>query len=233
MGKTWFYTICSDIFQQHLYCIHWIRKSSLGKSRQDTLFAAPNTDDMAREKRVKILWLIHVAEWQDKSIVPDMAIERGKHTTRPIWERGWTHWHHLFSLRQIPLIAAYLKRSSSPESAIFNAKSWNWNAKIFHWTAALNKTNNVFYNQAVNTLYNYACRCFLPHEAGLSFGFKTVGILKVEYKIEYQPAEKVSHNNNIYITDPPYADAVNYHEITEVFILWLRKNPPSPFDTWE
>ncbi|WP_242518611.1 hypothetical protein [Halochromatium roseum] len=32
--------------------------------------------------------------------------------------------------------------------------------------------------------------------------------------------------------DPPYADAVNYHEITEFFIAWLRKNPPPPFDQW-
>jgi adenine-specific DNA methylase len=25
---------------------------------------------------------------------------------------------------------------------------------------------------------------------------------------------------------------VNYHEITEFFIAWLRKNPPTPFDQW-
>lgn len=31
---------------------------------------------------------------------------------------------------------------------------------------------------------------------------------------------------------PPYADAINYHEITEFFIAWLRKNPPPPFDQW-
>ena len=36
----------------------------------------------------------------------------------------------------------------------------------------------------------------------------------------------------MFITDPPYADAVNYHEITEYFIAWLRKNPPKPFDEW-
>ncbi len=32
--------------------------------------------------------------------------------------------------------------------------------------------------------------------------------------------------------DPPYADAVVYHELTEFFISWLRKNPPAPFDKW-
>jgi hypothetical protein len=34
------------------------------------------------------------------------------------------------------------------------------------------------------------------------------------------------------ITDPPYADAIQYHEITEFFIAWLRKTPPPPFDQW-
>ena len=34
------------------------------------------------------------------------------------------------------------------------------------------------------------------------------------------------------ITDPPYADAVSYHEISEFFIAWLRKNPPKPFSNW-
>jgi adenine-specific DNA methylase len=36
----------------------------------------------------------------------------------------------------------------------------------------------------------------------------------------------------LFVTDPPYADAVNYHEITEYFIAWLRKNQPKPFDKW-
>jgi putative DNA methylase len=37
---------------------------------------------------------------------------------------------------------------------------------------------------------------------------------------------------DLYITDPPYADAIRYEEITEFFIAWLRKNPPPPFDQW-
>src|SRR5690606_19577853 len=37
---------------------------------------------------------------------------------------------------------------------------------------------------------------------------------------------------NVWITDPPYADAIRYEEITEFFIAWLRKNPPEPFKDW-
>ena len=46
------------------------------------------------------------------------------------------------------------------------------------------------------------------------------------------PANSISNDADIWITDPPYADAVHYHEITEFFIAWLRKNPPAPFDQW-
>jgi adenine-specific DNA methylase len=51
-------------------------------------------------------------------------------------------------------------------------------------------------------------------------------------QIQSRPANEIECNAEIFITDPPYADAVNYHEITEYFIAWMRKNPPKPFDEW-
>ena len=46
------------------------------------------------------------------------------------------------------------------------------------------------------------------------------------------PAHDIKIENDIYITDPPYGDAVKYEEITEFFIAWLRKNPPKEFAHW-
>ena len=46
------------------------------------------------------------------------------------------------------------------------------------------------------------------------------------------PGSQCETYGDLWITDPPYADAINYHEITEYFIAWLRKNPPPPFDEW-
>lgn len=45
-------------------------------------------------------------------------------------------------------------------------------------------------------------------------------------------AKDVAVSNDIYVTDPPYADAVNYHEITEFFIAWLKKDQPDAFCNW-
>jgi putative DNA methylase len=39
-------------------------------------------------------------------------------------------------------------------------------------------------------------------------------------------------DHDIFITDPPYGDAVKYEEILDFFIAWLRKNPPPEFADW-
>ncbi|MDP2903848.1 MAG: hypothetical protein Q8N96_12215 [Methylovulum sp.] len=51
-------------------------------------------------------------------------------------------------------------------------------------------------------------------------------------KVRCQECNKLQETCDLWLTDPPYADAIHYHEITEFFIAWLRKNPPAPFDEW-
>lgn len=91
--------------------------------------------------------------------------------------------------------------------------------------------NHVFYNQALNTFYSYGGRAFNGLRQSLfletnSFPIKTTSVVVTH------PARETGKEADLYITDPPYADAINYHEITEYFIAWLRKNPPPPFDQW-
>jgi putative DNA methylase len=50
--------------------------------------------------------------------------------------------------------------------------------------------------------------------------------------IHSRAASEISISPDLYLTDPPYGDAVNYHEILEFFIAWLRKNPPPEFADW-
>jgi putative DNA methylase len=42
-----------DIFQERLYCVQWITKESLCKSRQETFFAGATEEDVARERKVE------------------------------------------------------------------------------------------------------------------------------------------------------------------------------------
>ena len=46
------------------------------------------------------------------------------------------------------------------------------------------------------------------------------------------PASDFTASTDIFVTDPPYGDAVKYEEILDFFIAWLRKNPPREFADW-
>ena len=220
-----------DIFQERLYAIHWIVKATLKNSRQETWFAAPTDADWERERRVETLVAENLSRWQQEGLVPDMAIETGDKTDELIRTRGWSHWHHLFNARQLLLISRYFQHRT-PEDYVFNTKSLDWNSRIANWMKHWEKTNNVFYNQALNTFYNYGIRCFASHEAGRSFGFANSPLPNICNQVRCLDATTLQDDADIWITDPPYADAVKYHEITEFFIAWLRKNPPKPFDEW-
>ncbi|WP_099589181.1 anti-phage-associated DUF1156 domain-containing protein [Stenotrophomonas maltophilia] len=231
-----------DIFQERLYAIQWITKDTLNAGRQETFFAAPTDADYQREQRVDRIVAENLSRWQDEGLVPDMAIEPGYNTEQPIRERGWTYWHHLFNPRQLLLFYTYRKslniiEKASLVSALFvvQSKSYEWNSRLCRWATSSRHENqvNTFSNQALNTLFNYAARAVpnLENHTIIRFG-EAPGIAQVATHVVSKPADDISAQAEIFITDPPYADAVNYHEITEFFIAWLRKNPPQPFDEW-
>jgi len=228
-----------DIFQERLYAIQWITKKSINASRQVTYFATVTEADLARERQVEKLVSENLAQWQAEGLAPDMAIEPGDKTDEPIRTRGWTHWHHLFNARQILIQAITLKAWKSSPSAPLGwlnvAKAADFNAKLSRWKPSqgggLGGPVGVFSNQALNTFYNYATRAWAGFGAS-SFKMAEASLPAVERSIVSAPAERPTQSCELWITDPPYADAVNYHEITEFFIAWLRKNPPEPFDEW-
>lgn len=228
-----------DIFQERLYCIQWIRKETLNEARQKTCFAAPTDADRKREQRVEEIVAKNLSRWQSEGLVPDMAIEPGDKTDEPIRTRGWTHWHHLFNARQLLLQALMLKHwrasSAAPLGWLNVAKAADFNAKLSRWKPSqgggLGGSVGVFSNQALNTFYNYATRAWFGFGAS-SFKMAEEPLPDVKRSIVSATADRPAQDCEFWITDPPYADAVNYHEITEFFIAWLRKNPPKPFDEW-
>ena len=236
-----------DTFQERLYCVQWITKDTVGAGRQETYFAGVTDDDLARERRVAAIVHENVAHWQNEGLVPDMPIEPGDETTRLLRERGWTHWHHLFGPRDIVNLSLILAKARTPYCDIAFTSLLNHSSKLCQWiTSAARKNsagaqlggprelpNHVFYNQSLNLFWNYAFR---------SSTFLNQYLLIIEdvarqrlpgmATINARDAKDVAVISDLYITDPPYADAINYHEITEFFIAWLRKNPPPPFDQW-
>jgi adenine-specific DNA methylase len=225
-----------DIFQERLYAIQWMDAKDLekGKANPRTWFAAVTEGDLAREKKVAQFVEDHLSDWQQAGFVSDMQIEPGNNNSQPIRERGWTYWHHLFSPRQILNLALAAQASDNkPEPFVFLARFADWNSKLCRYGTGASRESvaQTFYNQALNTFPNYGVR---------SFGFARSYLeevpknspMKSIVNVYSQSASQVSGTCDIFLTDPPYADAVNYDEITEFFIAWLRKNPPAPFNDW-
>ncbi|HLE56195.1 MAG TPA: DNA methylase, partial [Rhodothermia bacterium] len=193
-----------------------------------------NAEDLVREKKVIDNVSSHLAEWQEKGWVPDMVIEPGDKTDEPIRTRGWTHWHHLFNPRQL-LYAALTKKTilelDEAGLALFFSKMLDWNNRLCRWNPRWEKTEQLFYNQALNTFVNFGVRSFRFVSDTLRDGAKSFP-LEVSGSVGCHPADMLTSAHDVYVTDPPYGDAVKYEEILEFFIAWLRKNPPREFSGW-
>ena len=227
-----------DIFQERLYCIQWITAETLGSSRPETYFASVTEADLERERKVERIVEENLARWQEEGLVPDMPIEPGYNTDQPIRERGWRYWHQLFGPREIITLATFKKyivnSINNAELFIPFAKLTDWlNKGCYYGTGASRESiSHMFSNMALNTMMNWGVRSVYSCLPVIQQKYSYCDIKKTKKIVETKPAEQLTQQSDFWITDPPYADAINYHEITEFFIAWLRKNPPPPFDQW-
>lgn len=233
----------NDVFQERLYVIKYLEKnnkktweqflkkpapatdSSYGK----TYYVAPSTDDLKREEKVNNLLKERFTAWQEKGFIPSMFIEEGDETSRLQRERGWQYWHQLYNSRQL-LINGILyeivdKLKTTSNEFVIGALSVNGlanrNSKLIIWNSGADKSEQTFSNQTLNTLYNYAVRPLSAIYSAWCFNF-----LETPFEnnslVELKDARIISNNCDFWITDPPYADAVLYHELTEYFLAWCK-----------
>ncbi len=237
-----------DIFQERLYCIRWVETylDDKDKEKINRYYRAPNQDDLNRELTVLALLTERFSDWQEKGYIPSRKIEPGDKTDEPIRTRGWTHWHHLFNARQLlisGLVAQTIEGSitSVPEKIagiLSIGRMADWNSRLCRWITSLDKAGGIgagtqtFYNQAFNTLQNYSCRTIKSVQTTLNTDItETVGVCN-QHIVLPRDARSISYNSDFWITDPPYADAVNYHELTEFFLSWYDKHITKLFPTW-
>lgn len=229
-----------DLFQERLYCIQWMLPREGTKRKQFKYdFRAVSEADLERERVVERYVADNLAEWQAKGWVPDMRIEVGgppRYQGRDlIRSRGWTHWHHLFNPRQL-LLGGLINRHNVAQLKFALTQVLNCNCRISPWhkgDGGGGSVREAFTNQALNTLFNYGCR-----GSRSALGLAQARYKQFEFRDDLRgnltcmPAEEVSNYSDIFITDPPYGDAVKYEEILDFFIAWIRKNPPPEFAEW-
>lgn len=227
-----------DILQERLYCVRWIN------GRGERRYSAPDIADLGRESKVQLLLQERFSDWQDKGFIPSRRIpETGSETDRLFRERGWTHWHHLFTPRQLLLHGliseCWNNLSSSREQSVAGllalGRIANFDSKLCIWGTlqggGIGGGVQTFSNQALNTLYNYQSRSIASIKtSGLSLGSSCEQ--RLSGSVELVDARDISHECDIWVTDPPYADAVNYHELGDFFLAWQDRLLKLSFNEW-
>ena len=234
-----------DVFQERLYCIRWVKTViKNGKPKEVRRYAAPDAADLAREAKVLGLLRERFAEWQHEGFIPTKVIpESGAETDRLFRERGWTHWHHLFTPRQLlthgllAKVAAQAATDSATRVACLLGigRVADWNSRLSAWMfhKGNEKGNQVFYNQALNCHFNYSARALSKlAETFAILRKKNVSSFSERAVVDLCDARDLRDSCDLWITDPPYADAVNYHELGDFFLAWYDKQLGKAFPEW-
>ncbi len=235
-----------DIFQERLYCVYWVDGKTLDSTNPVTFLTAVTDEDLIREQRAELFLEENLCNWQEQGWLPDMPIEPGEETARLVREKGWTFWHHLFSPRQLILLAIIKRNILTRDSVSARAELMTFLCRTLNLSSKLCKLNhspgpgrmpkidNMFTGQALNSYFNFGVRAsrYAIEGGQVSRETPSCEVYCTAFGVESQSSECTTAAADVLITDPPYADAVAYHEITEFFIAWLRKNPPPPFDRW-
>jgi putative DNA methylase len=152
-----------DVYHERLYAIKYERADGT------RYYRAPNKRDLQNEKTVHDFVAEHFTEWQEQGLVPSMAIESGYNTDQLIRERGWRYWHQLFNARQILLLYLLSSRINQENTILTKVtgilglhRCADWSTKICRWHNGANSENSeqTYYNQALNTLFNWGTRSF-------------------------------------------------------------------------
>ncbi|MBI5442125.1 MAG: DUF1156 domain-containing protein [Deltaproteobacteria bacterium] len=232
-----------DVFQERLYCIRWVETwfDAEGKEQTERYYAAPDRQDAQRERKVLELLTERFDEWQVEGFIPSRAIQPGDKTDELIRTRGWTHWHQLFTPRQLltnGLFASEIARwrdNPAVETLLLLGigKCADWNSKLCKWTPApgSEKTEQTFLNQALNPLSNYGVRGLSPLQVNFEISIHA-NTLNGTTSLHPGDARSSSVSCDAWITDPPYADAITYHELSEYFLAWYEKRLAELFPSW-
>lgn len=229
----------TDVFHERLYAIRYERKViSQGKEQRTRYYTAPSNRDLDNERRVNSIVRENFTQWQEKGFIPSNPIESGAKTDEVIKTRGWTYWHQLFNARQLFILSRMAEKIERVDGQLEKVagilalnKCADFNSKLCRWNPNCDKSEQTFYNQALNTLMNYGTRS-LTMISTLWFRLSQSEIPVNDSTVLLTDAREVQNECDFWITDPPYADAVNYHELSEFFLAWDKTLIKKAFPEW-
>lgn len=231
-----------DVFQERLYCIRWVKSivHPDGSIEEIRRYAKPTEADLKREVNVLELLRERFDRWQAEGFIPSKPIpEGGDKTEEPIRTRGWTQWHQLFTPRQLlnhGLLAETSRqfvetKEASVACMLGGGRIANFDSRLCRWMAdaAREQGSDVFANQALNTNYSYTVRPLRKLRSAWEISLLNISIGGLNVSIENSDARDLREICDIWLTDPPYADAINYHELGDFFLAWYDKQLSKTF----
>lgn len=231
----------NDIFGERLYCVRYVDTwTEVGRSGEiktctERHYCAPSAGDLNREEKVLKLLQERFAEWQERGCIPNRRIESGVKTDEPIRTRGWTHWHHLFTPRQLLMNGLFAERARDAATILVLGRMANANSRLSRWKASngggIGGGVDVYSNQALNTLVNYSCRP-VSVLSSLLFSARSENMQLGNHEVALRDGRSVERECDLWITDPPYADAVEYAELSEFFLAWYEGPLKTVFPEW-
>ena len=214
---------------------------ALARSLPGALYRPVDDTDLEREARALALLRERFPEWQALGYLPSRAITSGDETTRLMRERGWTHWHHLFTPRQLlalGLISSAVESVSADKesiatSALGLSRCADYNSKLCRWhtRSVGDKSEQTFSNQALNTMLSFAGRGLSSLDKAFFLDSRASGIAG-HGMTAVGDARAITVEEDVWLTDPPYADAVNYHELSEYLLAWHESRLTKLFPDW-
>ncbi len=236
-----------DIFGERLYCIRWLDTwTEIGRNGElrintERHYLAPTESDFQCERRVIQLVAERFDAWEKSGFIPSRRIEPGIKTDEPIRTRGWTYWHHLFTPRQLLLNGLFAETTACSDMSkaarvaltLGVGRCADWNSRLCRWISdgAYEKSTQTFSNQALNPLFNYGTR--LLSALDTTWFSRLIGSpVHGPASIEACDAREVAKPCDMWITDPPYADAVVYEEVSEFILTWYERRIPILFPNW-
>jgi adenine-specific DNA methylase len=230
----------ADVFQERLYAVRYEHTEIYpnGKTKTTRYYCAPSERDIENEKTVHGIVAENIELWQEQGLVPSMEIEDGDKTNEVIRNRGWTHWNHLFNARQLYVLSRFIELVTKEPTQMLKVvgilginKCADFGSDLCRWNPNCDKTEQTFYNQAFNTMMNWGVRS-LTMLSTLWFRISEPYQMKRDGCVILSDAKDVKCGCDYWITDPPYADAINYHELSEFFLAWDKRLLQEAFPEW-
>ena len=167
---------------------------------------------------------------------------------------GMMQWGDLFTARQKVALGRLTQSTGIDNSAIQHLlaiaadRSADYWSALCSWHLTGEKVNHTYGRQALPVIWDYTevnpwCNSSGNYSAAVEWGVKTAEILQNNFTStgQVQQANATDHplpdqTTGVWFTDPPYYDAIPYSDLSDFFLVWLKRTLPDspllrdPFD---